>query len=141
MEKKKVFLDSNIVFSLVYTNDPFKKINLFLFLQKENYINLYISKFVAKEVYTNIQKKIKTKLEKFESLLLEFRILEDVETFLDEIKLIKLPDNDKLILNSAISHKMDYFITGNSKDFNLLYGNYFNGCLVLKPNAFLELKF
>lgn len=140
MEKEKVFLDSNIVFSLVYTEDPFKKINLFFLLQKEKLINLYISKFVVKEVYTNVQKKIKNKLHRFETILSNLEILEDIDIFHDEIKSISLPDNDKLIFNTAVSHKMNYFITGNSKDFNMLYGKAYSDCLILKPNIFLELK-
>jgi len=136
--KKKVFLDSNILFSLTYNENPFSKLQLLFSLQKIGIIDLYISQLVAKETFHNVNKKIKHKLSKFEKLLDKFIIVDDVMLFPQYIESIKLPYNDKLILNSAVENNCDYFITGNTKDFKNLYGQEIDSCLIITPKDFFE---
>jgi len=139
MAKKKVFLDSNILFSIIYNDSPHSQLQLFTILQKEKIIDLIISELVVKETYHNIKKKISTKISKLEETLSFFKIVEDNFNFVKEIE-DSLPYNDKVILNTAIVYGSDYFITGNTKDFVKFYGNLYKNCMVLKPSDFFRLN-
>jgi predicted nucleic acid-binding protein len=139
MEKEKVFLDSNILFSIVYTkNSPESRFSLFLDLHSKNYFDLFISHYVKNEVRRNVEKKIPSSLKNLEKILENFNILKDDSDIINEIKIFGLPVADSIILNTAINNKIDFFITGNTKDFKELYGTRINKCLIVQPKDFFE---
>lgn len=140
MEKQKVFLDSNILFSIVYTKNSRKsRFGLFIDLYNRNFFNLYISDFVKNEVTRNVEQKIPSELKNLEKVLKNFNVLKDNDEILNELSIYNLPTEDNIILNTSIKNKMDFFITGNTKDFKNLYGAKIHNCLILRPIDFFEL--
>ena len=97
MEKLKVFLDSNVIFSAAYSGKEKSRSYLFFELQTLNIIKIYISNLVKFESIHNIK--------------------------------IKKPE------------KLDFFITGNTKDFLTFYNKKLKNTLILTPKDFLELTF
>lgn len=58
MEKKlKVFLDSNVLFSIAYSGKGKSRSYLLFELQKLGFIDIYISKLVKKETIFNLNRK------------------------------------------------------------------------------------
>jgi hypothetical protein len=54
---------------------------------------------------------------------------------------MRLPLNDRVIFMTALTQGMDYFITGNSRDFSKLYEQRAGALLTLKPVDFLNKNF
>ena len=133
----KVFLDSNIIFSIAYSN-KINKLNDIFLLQEYKQIEIFISELVKQEVIRNIQIKKSENLQILKELLLKTKILKNITTDLNYPEITKLPINYKIILTTAISYRMDFFITGNTKDFNPLYFRKIDNTVILKPNDFLN---
>ena len=115
MEKLKVFLDSNVLFSTAYSGKEKSRSYLFFELQNINIIKIYISNLVKFESVHNIKIKKPEKLDFLNELLSKTDIIEDVDVYYEFAK--TLPENDRIILSSAVYHNMNFFITGNTKDF------------------------
>ena len=114
MEKLKVFLDSNVVFSAAYSGKDKSRSYLFFELQNLNIIKIYISNLVKFESVHNMKIKKPEKLDFLNELLSKADIIEDMYVYYEFTK--TLPENDRIILSSAIYHNIDFFITGNTKD-------------------------
>ena len=97
MEKLKVFLDSNVVFSAAYSEKGKSRSYIFFELQNLNIIKIYISNLVKFESIHNIK--------------------------------IKKPE------------KLDFFITGNTKDFLTFYNKKLKNTLILTPQRFFRINF
>ncbi|MCL4498271.1 MAG: PIN domain-containing protein [Deltaproteobacteria bacterium] len=139
MEKLKVFLDSNVIFSAAYSGKEKSRSYLFFELQTLNIIKIYISNLVKFESIHNIKIKKPEKLDFLNELLSKADIIEDVDVYYEFAK--NLPENDRIILSSAIYHDIDFFITGNTKDFLTFYNKKLKNTLILTPKDFLELTF
>lgn len=74
-------------------------------------------------------------------LIKKSKILGDVLADIKYELVNSLPQNDRIILATAISNRMDYFITGNSNDFKNLYHKKIGKTLILKPIDFLSGNF
>lgn len=133
----KIFLDSNILFSIVYSGNKTKLSDLFL-LQDFNKVEIYISNLVKIEMIKNVEIKIPDKIEKLNKLLSKVKILDDVLLKYSEIQ--NIPTNDRIILSTAIYNKIEYFITGNTNDFNEFYFKKLGSTTVLKPVDFYEIN-
>ena len=125
MEKLKVFLDSNVVFSVAYSGKDKSRSYLFFELQNLNIIKIYISNLVKFESVHNMKIKKPEKLDFLNELLSKADIIEDMYVYYEFTK--TLPENDRIILSSAIYHNIDFFITGNTG--------------ILTPEDFLGLTF
>ena len=139
MEKLKVFLDSNIVFSAAYSGKEKSRSYIFFELQDLNIIEIYISNLVKFETTHNINIKKPEKLDFLNELLNKVNILEDIDIYNQYIE--SLPENDRIILSSAIYHNIDFFITGNTKDFLIFYNKKILNTLILSNKNFLERTF
>lgn len=139
MEKLKVFLDSNVLFSAAYSGKEKSRSYLFFELQDLNIIEIYISNLVRFESIHNIMIKKPEKSGFLNELLSKVIIIEDVYIYYDDIKL--LPENDRIILSSAVYHNIDFFITGNTKIFSPFYNKKLSNTLILTPKNFLERTF
>ena len=139
MEKLKVFLDSNVVFSAAYSEKERSRSYLFFELQNLNIIKIYISNLVKFESIHNIKIKKPEKLDFLNELLSKADIIEDVDIYYEFTK--TLPENDRIILSSAIYHNIDFFITGNTKDFLTFYNKKLKNTIILTPKDFLGLTF
>jgi len=135
LEKIKVFLDTNVIFSAIYTNLQGSYPSLIIKLGIEGAFTLYISELVEIEIKKNVKRKIKEKEHLLNKTLNHFSKLSDVLIEFEEIK--NLPIADKIILSTAIYNKIDFFITGNVKDFSNLYGKSILKTKILTPKDFL----
>ncbi len=130
MEKLKVFLDSNVVFSVAYSEKGKSRSYLFFELQNLNIIKIYISNLVKFESIHNIKIKKPEKLDFLNELLSKADIIEDVYVYYEFAK--NLPENDRIILSSAVYHDIDFLTFYNKK---------LKNTLILTPKDFLELTF
>ena len=130
MEKLKVFLDSNVVFSVAYSEKGKSRSYLFFELQNLNIVKIYISNLVKFESIHNIKIKKPEKLDFLNELLSKADIIEDVYVYYEFAK--NLPENDRIILSSAVYHDIDFLTFYNKK---------LKNTLILTPKDFLELTF
>ncbi|MDA8214039.1 MAG: PIN domain-containing protein [Nitrospiraceae bacterium] len=136
-EKIKVFLDSNILFSIAYTGKEKSRSYLIYEIQSIGNLEVYLSNLVCREAIFNIKIKKPERLILLNELIKKSKILADVLADIKHELLNSLPQNDRIILATAISNKLDYFITGNSNDFKNLYHKKIGKTLILKPIDFL----
>jgi len=144
MEKKiKIFLDSNVLFSIAYTGKDKSRSCLIYEIQTLGMLKVYLSKLVCEEALFNIRrKKPEPDAEELLNELVDrSEILEDIAADLKHAEARKLPQNDRIILSTAVYNKMDIFVTGNEKDFKNLYHKKVLSTLILRPVDFLNLNF
>ena len=141
MEKVKVFLDSNVLFSIAYSGKSRSRSYVLYELQRQGYINLHISNLVREEVLFNLQEKRQEAIELIRELLQSTVVLPDISLDLAAAGISRLPENDRLILGTAVFHEMDYFLTGNIRDFKMYYRNKISRTTILSPRDFLNRKF
>jgi predicted nucleic acid-binding protein len=131
----KVFLDSNILFSIAYTG--LEKSNIYLIFDFEG-VDVYVSELVKQESFYNIQRKKPESESVLDQMIKDVVVLDDVLVSEDSDTMIKaLPINDGIILWTAVKNGMDFFITGNTKDFGGLLKTKIGDMLVLTPKSFL----
>ena len=138
---KKVFLDTNILFSYIYSY-PKESVSSFIFyLEEKKKIKLFASEIVKQELLKNIKIKIEDKVDMFYNTISRLTILLDVtfDKLYEYQSINKLPENDRIILTTAIFHKMDYFITGNVKDFKELFNKQIMNTTILNQRDFINL--
>ena len=137
MEKEiKVFCDSNIIFSAIYTDLTGSYPSLIIKLAEKGLFQIYFSQLVELEVKYNITEKIPEKIHIAEKIFKKFKKLKDV---LLEIEILKnLTEKDRIILSTAIYYRMDFFITGNIKDFSYLLNKKVGKTLIITPADFFH---
>ena len=141
MEKVKAFLDSNVLFSIAYSGKETSRSYVLYELQRQGHVNLNISNLVREEVLFNLQEKRKEAMELVRELLQTTVVLPDISLDLAAAGVSRLPENDRLILGTAVFHEMDYFLTGNIRDFKRYYRNKISRTTILSPRDFLNRKF
>lgn len=142
MEKKlKVFLDSNVLFSIAYSGKGKSRSYLLFELQKLGFIDIYISKLVKKETIFNLNRKKPKNISFFKKLIPKINLLADVFIKFKTGLLEMLPENDRVILTTALYYEMDFFLTGNTRNFKDLYNRKIGKTLILKPADFLHRVF
>jgi|WetSurSiteA1Bulk_404760.scaffolds.fasta_scaffold04651_5 predicted nucleic acid-binding protein len=142
MEKKiKIFLDTNVLFSIAYTGKDKSRSYLIYEIQTLGMLKVYLSKLVCEEALFNIRRKKPDAEELLIELIDRSEVLMDIAADLKHAEARKLPENDRIILSTAIYNKMDIFVTGNEKDFKNLYHKRVLSTLILKPVDFLNLNF
>ncbi len=137
----KVFLDSNILFSICWSGKERSRSGLFFDLQRQRHIQLFISRLVHDETSFNLQTKKPESMRLFKQLVTELTLVQDNAGLTANSLIMRLPLNDRVIFMSAMSHGMDFFITGNSRDFSDLYGQRIHGMMTLRPTDFLNKNF
>jgi predicted nucleic acid-binding protein len=140
-EKIKVFLDSNVLFSIAYSGSERSRAYLIYEIQSMGAVEVYVSNLVCREAVFNIKIKKPERLILLNELIKKSKILADVLADIKHELVNSLPQNDRIILATAISNRMDYFITGNSNDFKNLYHKKVGKTLILKPIDFLRGNF
>jgi|GEM_PF-2681634 len=137
----KVFLDSNILFSICWSGKEISRSGLFFDLQRQGHIQLFISRLVHDETSFNLQTKKPESLPLFNQLITELTLLPNDFGLTANQLIMRLPLNDRVIFMTALAHKMDFFISGNSRDFSALYGQKVGAMLTLKQVDFLNRNF
>ncbi len=142
MERQiKVFLDSNVVFSIAYTGKERSRSYLIYEIQAPGRLKVYLSDLVCKEALFNIRRKRPEAEPLLNKLITQSKVLADIAADLKHPEIHKLPLNDRIILSTAVYHKADVFLTGNERDFNDFYHKKVLGTLILKPVDFLDMNF
>lgn len=140
-EKIKVFLDSNLLFSIAYSGRERSRAYLIYEIQSLDILEVYVSNLVCEEAIFNTKIKRPERLNLLNDLIKKSKVLADVLVDTKNKLIDNIPQNDRIILTTAVSNKMDYFLTGNVKDFKRLYHKKIGKTLILKPADFLYGKF
>ena len=74
----------------------------------------------------------------FEELSGEVEVVPDLVVEGGDRRLKELPENDRVILSTAVAHGMDFFLTGNTRDFRGIYHRRIGRTLILTPRGFLN---
>jgi predicted nucleic acid-binding protein len=138
MEKVTVFLDSNVLFSVAWTGREKSRSAILFELQSLGFVRLFISRLVLEETLFNLREKRPEAIPFVEELLGEVEVVPDLAVEGEDLRVQGLPENDRLILSTAVSQGMDFFLTGNSKDFRGLYRSRIGRTLILSPREFLN---
>ncbi len=133
-----VFLDSNVLFSIAFSGSKSRSRLLFE-LQNRNIIRLYISKLVYMETSYNLELKKPSRMGLLKRLFEKVTKLED--SYVSYGETVALPEADRIILSTAIYNDMNFFLTGNTKDFSKLYRKKINKTMILMPREFLLKNF
>lgn len=141
MGEMKVFLDSNVIFSICWSGKGKSRAFLLYELQENGFFHIFISQLVYNETRLNLETRRPEGVPLFEELVRKTEIVPDVSASTNRKELLTLPDNDRIILSTALFHGMDFFLTGNTRDFNSLYHKNIMKTTILTPGDFLNRKF
>ena len=138
MEKVTVFLDSYLLFSVAWTGREKSRSAILFELQSLGFIRLFISRLVLEETMSNLREKRPKATPFFEELSGDVEVVPDLVVEGEDRRLKELPENDRVILSTAVAHGMDFFLTGNTRDFRGLYRRRIGRTLILTPREFLN---
>jgi len=136
--KVTVFLDSNVLFSVAWTGREKSRSAILFELQSLGFIRHFISRLVLEETKSNLRGKRPEAIPFFEELSGEVEVVPDLVVEGGDRRLKELPENDRVILSTAVAHGMDFFLTGNTRDFRGLYRRRIGRTLILTPREFLN---
>lgn len=136
----KVFLDSNVIFSICWSGKEKSRSFLLYELQKRGFFRIFVSQLVHSEAGFNLKTRKPEGMPLFEELMRETELVSDVFASTNRKEILSLPDNDRIIFSTALFHGMDFFITGNTRDFKHLYHKKILKTTVLTPGDFLNRK-
>jgi len=136
--KVTVFLDSNVLFSVAWTGREKSRSAILFELQSLGFIRLFISRLVLEETMSNLRGKRPEAIPFFEELSGEVEVVPDLVVEGGDRRLKALPENDRVILSTAVAHGMNFFLTGNTRDFRGLYHRRIGRTLILTPREFLN---
>ena len=138
MEPLTVFLDSNIQFSIAWSGAETSRAYMLFDLQQKAILRLFISPLVMEETLSNITSKKPTAMPFLLQLIKNTILVPDAICSISDERVHNLPDNDRILLQTAIAHGIGWFITGNSRDFQALYGCRIGRTMITTPRNFLE---
>ena len=102
---------------------------------------VYVANLVCQEALFNIRRKRPEAEQLLNELIHKSKVLGDVVADLIRAEIRELPQNDQIILSTAVFHKVDFFVTGNEKDFKNLYHKRVFGTLILRQVDFLNMNY
>jgi putative PIN family toxin of toxin-antitoxin system len=113
-DNPRVFLDTNVIFSALYSAKGAPNEILSAFIRGE--ITVIISRQVLEELVRNISEKLPAVLPVLKAMLVNAPPEITPDPSLEEIKQWeeKLALGDAMVLAAAVSAKVDYFITGDN---------------------------
>ncbi len=133
----EVFIDTNVWFSAFYGSKTCQKVVGGHLAGK---INAVISQKVLKELVKNLQKKIPRAIPNFQRTFINVppKIVPDPLEINKNLKsLVEL--KDQKIFCSAYSAKVDYFVTGNIRHFQVKKLEKLTGIKILTPKQAVDL--
>jgi predicted nucleic acid-binding protein len=133
-----VFLDSNVIFSIAWTGAEHSRAHILFELQQLGKVRLFISPLVMEETLSNISAKKPAALPFLRELLQNATLVPEAVPKVADSRVRILPDNDRMLLQTAIAHGISWFVTGNSRDFQQLYGSRIGNTEIATPRQFLE---
>lgn len=113
----KVFVDTNIWFSAFYGSPNCESI---LKAHINGHVQIVISKMVLAEIVKNLKDKILSSLPHFEKYFKASPAVVVKDSDKVDARVIQHVDKkDQAIFASALASECDYFVTGNTKDFDV----------------------
>lgn len=134
MEALRVFLDSNVLFSLCWNGPEGALLGILIELQAHGRMALLASPLVMDETAANLTAKRPAAMVHLEKIAPRLSFAPDAQMPLE----VDLPEKDRFLLSTAVACGADFFITGNKADFADLYGKMVKGTRFLEPRAFLH---
>lgn len=138
MEPLTLFLDSNVIFSVAWSGADKSRAHILFELQERGFVRLFISPLVMEETLSNISSKKPAALPFLRELLKCATLIPEATPKIVDTRVYSLPDNDRLLLQTAVAHGVNWFITGNSRDFQTLYGQRIGKTTIASPREFFE---
>jgi len=137
--KPKVFIDSNVFISGLYSENSSPGVIIDLFVKGK--INITISQKVLYEIINVLKLKIPKILPKLQKLLMSTppEIIKDPKPNSIERWSGLINESDALILEAAISCQPDYFITGDKHFFEDPKPVQKSGLKIIKPSEFINI--
>lgn len=139
MEKLKIFLDSNVLISGLYSEKGGPDIILDHFIAGK--ISIIISQKVLNEVIEVLSEKLQKMLPFLQEFLLSYppEIIKDAKP--ENIKKWSglVNEDDAMILESAMSCQPDYFITGDKHFFSGSLIEKRSDLKILRPKSFVDI--
>ncbi len=129
MTINRIFLDANILFSVVYGSPG---LNRFWELTKKGRCTLFTSNYVVEEARRNLINS--EQLKKLSTYLSKVRIVPEVDP--DIPCPIELPKKDRPVMLAALSIKADYLITGDTIHFGKYFGQTVSGVKICRPRDY-----
>jgi putative PIN family toxin of toxin-antitoxin system len=133
----RIFIDTNVWFSSFYGSENCQKI---IKAHQEEKITAIVSDLVIGEIVRNVKKKLPHQFDNLQKFLINTppEIIPNPKNIPQKlISLISLKDLP--IFVSATQAKVDYFITGNIKDFKIKRLEKITGIKILSPTAIVKL--
>ena len=100
----KVFLDSNVIFSICWSGKEKSRSFLLYELQKRGFFRIFASQLVYSEAAFNLKTRKPEGVPLFEELMRETELVSDVSASTNRKELLSLPDNDRIIFSTALFH-------------------------------------
>lgn len=136
-----IFLDAKVLFSMAYSGQEKSRSYLLVELKKAGIIGLVTSHIALEEAIRNLELKKPSALKILKNILDSVKILQDIPIENVECNNIySLPLDDRFIFATAVWYKVDYFLTGNIRDFQHMMNKVICGVKVMKPADFLYSK-
>lgn len=132
----KVFIDTNVWFSAIYGSS---KAECLILAHIDKKIQAYTSYEVIREFIQNFEKKLPRGINVFVDLIDKKEpVIINTPSEVSETVATNVHAEDQIIFQAAVNAKVDYFVTGNLKDFDAapLKKNY--GILVCSPAQLVE---
>jgi predicted nucleic acid-binding protein len=138
MEPLTLFLDSNVMFSIAWSGAETSRAYILFELQQKSILRLFISPLVMEETLSNIKSKKPAAMPFLRELIKNTTLVPDAVSSVTDERVYALPDNDRILLQTAIAHGISWFITGNTRDFKSLYGSRIEKTTIARPRNFLD---
>jgi len=133
----KLFLDTNVWFSAFHGSANCTKL---LKAHTQGIFIAVISQQVIEEAVKNIREKMPVLLPRFEQFMMENPPQVVTNPGKINSKIVKLVDRkDQSLFTAAISDKVDFFVTGNIKDFSVEKLEAKTGIKTITPREAVEL--
>lgn len=126
----RIFLDANILFSASLPNSRMGEFLVFL----ESRAALLTNHYAAEEARRNIRAKFPIAESDCERVIRKCEIV----TSLEIDSGVSLASKDVPVLSGAIAGRATYLLTGDQKDFGLLWGKTIQGVTVISPQMLAE---
>lgn len=125
----RVFLDAYILFSACIMGSGISRLL--------ELIVLYCEALTCQYAYEEARRNLQKKLPKAERHLDEW--MQDIKIVQDSLLIpsgIALTSKDKMILGSALAARSAYLVTGDRKDFGILFNQDIQGLQIVTPQSF-----
>jgi len=129
----KIFLDANILFSVAYGSSSLDRL---WDLSKKGVCVLLASNYVIEEARRNLT--TKEQLKKLDACLVDVQVVLEADPALPCP--VNLPEKDRPVLISAISAKVNYFLTGDIVHFGKHFGKTIMGVKICMARDYLQSK-